>query len=103
MNNKKYKIRVILNKKGNMRYFSQLDLLKIIERAMRRAQLPLYFTQGFNPHPKMSFGRALKVGREGKIEVSLYFKKDILPPLLKKTLSEQFPLGLEIVKVEKII
>ncbi len=43
-------------------YLSQLELQKVIERIMRRANVPLAFSQGYNPRPKISFGRALPVG-----------------------------------------
>ncbi|MCM8773171.1 MAG: TIGR03936 family radical SAM-associated protein, partial [Candidatus Omnitrophica bacterium] len=68
-----FKVSVTVYKKDDMRYFSQLDLTKIFERALRRAKLPLYFTQGFNSRPKMSFSKALKLGCEGEEKVILYF------------------------------
>lgn len=99
MDNIKYKLKLKIRKAGQMRYFSQLDLQKVFERALRRADLPLYFTQGFNPRVRMSFGRALKLGLEGEIDVSFYFTEDIEPGYLKERLSLQLPQGLEIISV----
>jgi radical SAM-linked protein len=92
----KYPLKVIFRKSKNMIYFSQLDLVKVLERALRRTTLPLYFTQGFNPHVKLSFNKALKLGIEGEIEVTLYFSRKISLSLLQTELSPQLPSGLEI-------
>jgi len=55
-------------KKDFAAYLSQLELQKVIERIMRRADLPLAFSQGYNPRPKISFGRALPVGIQSLCE-----------------------------------
>jgi len=60
--------RVQYSKKGPACYISHLDLLRSFERAGRRAGLPLAFTQGFNPHPKISFAAPLSVGMSGEAE-----------------------------------
>jgi radical SAM-linked protein len=96
MENNKFPVKILLHKKGEMIYFSQLDVYRLTERALRRSGLPLYFTQGFNPHPKISFLSGLKVGQEGKIESILYFKEPISFTRLKTDLLPQLPLGLEI-------
>jgi len=93
----KFPIKVIFHKAGRMRYFSALDLVKILGRALRRSGLPLYFTQGFNPRVKMSFGRTLKLGVEGNVEVVFYFTEDISFQALKLKLSPQLPDGLKII------
>jgi len=80
-----------------MRYFSALDLVRIFERALRRTSLPLYFTKGFSPRVKMSFSRALKLGVEGKIEVTFYFTREILFDELKEQLTSQLPEGLRMI------
>lgn len=49
-----------------MKYISHLDLMRLFTRAMRRADLPLKMTEGFNPHPKFSIQRALKLGLRAK-------------------------------------
>jgi radical SAM-linked protein len=91
---------MIIHKHGEMSYFSQLDLQKVFERALRRASLPLYFTQGFNPRVKMSFGNALKVGIDGEMETTFYFTEQLTPEHVKEKLVPQLPQGLEIVTVE---
>ena len=96
----KYPLKVTFYKRDQMIYFSQLDLFHLLERALRRSNLPLYFTQGFNPHVKISFSNALKLGIEGVIEATLYFSKEITFPELKKALQPQLPQGLKIEEVK---
>ena len=50
------------------RYLSHLDLVRIFERACSRAGVPVIFTQGFNPHPKISFGPSLSLGCTSEAE-----------------------------------
>ena len=94
----KYPIKIKLLKTKDMVYFSQLDLIIILERALRRAKLPLYYTQGFRPHPKLSFKKALKVGVEGEEEITIYFSKEIEIQKVITSLKEQLPSGLEILE-----
>lgn len=49
-------------KRGNAKYISHLDFLRTIGRAMRRAELPLKYSEGFNPHPLISFAAPISVG-----------------------------------------
>ena len=91
----KYPYNITLNKSGEMVYFSQLDLIRVLERALRRTDLPLYFTQGFNPHVKISFKSGLKLGVEGQIETVLYFTQSISINEILKKLNSQLPQGLK--------
>ncbi len=50
-------------------FISHLDFLRLIQRAMRRAELPLKFSEGFNPHPCLSFAQPLGVGITGEKEL----------------------------------
>ncbi len=62
-------IRMVYTKKGMMKFLGHLDLMRFFERAFRRLQLPLSFSQGFNPHAKMNFGGPLSVGVASNYEV----------------------------------
>jgi len=101
MNIIKFKLKVVLEKKDPMCFFSQLDLTHVFERALRRLDLPIYYTQGFNPRIKMSFGRALKLGVEGQVDVVFYFLEDISCDSLNELLTLQLPQGLNIISVTK--
>jgi len=57
-----YTLRLRLQKIDNGRFISHLDLMRAIERTVRRLQLPVALTEGFNPHYRISFGPALQLG-----------------------------------------
>lgn len=57
-----YKIRARYEKKGRVKYLGHLEMIKVFERAFRRSGIPLKYTGGFNPHPKMSFALPSSVG-----------------------------------------
>ena len=56
-------------KKGRLRYISHLDLQRFMMRALRRTDLPVAYSQGFNPHPQMSFASALAMGWSSDVEL----------------------------------
>lgn len=95
MQSSKFPINLDLEKSGEMIYFSQLDLSLILQRALRRADLPNYFTKGFRPHIKISFQGALKLGRQGKITATFYFKEKLSLEKVITELNAQLPEGLK--------
>jgi radical SAM-linked protein len=97
-----YKINFVFTKKGDMRYISHLDLMRLFNRAMRRADFPIKMTEGFSPHPKFSIKRALKLGVESENEeASIVFTELVEPLDFKKKLQEQLPEGIEIKYAER--
>jgi len=62
------RIRVKFSKTGRLRFLSHLDLMTLFQRAAARAGVPIAFSQGFNPHPKIAFGPAISVGMESTSE-----------------------------------
>lgn len=62
------RVRIAYAKLEEAKYIAHLDLGRVFERACRRAGIPLAYSQGFNPHPKITFGSALAVGVEGEQE-----------------------------------
>jgi radical SAM-linked protein len=64
---------------------------------MRRADLPLKFTEGFSPHPKLSIKRALKLGVESESEeASILLKEDISPEYFINKLQKELPEGIKL-------
>ncbi len=88
-------------KRGQAAFLSQLELQAFIDRAMRRANLPLAFSQGFHPLPLLSFGMALTVSVESEAE---WFAITLRTPMSKEqvfhALAPQMLRGLELVAVE---
>jgi len=92
-----YRINFVFSKKGAMKYISHLDLMRLLTRAMRRADLPLKITEGFSPHPKLSIKRALKLGLESENEEgTIVLKERLSPQDFKDRLQKQLPEGIVI-------
>lgn len=100
---RKHLIKATIEKSGNCKYLSQLDLQRLYIRVIRRAKLPIFYSQGFNPHPKMSYLNALKTGVEGNLEVVFQLTEDFPPEDFMKKLNEQFAEGMKVIAAEKYI
>lgn len=61
-------VRITFSKSGRARYISHLDLNRTMIRALRRAELPIWYTEGFNKHPYVTFAAPLSLGFEGERE-----------------------------------
>lgn len=95
--------RMQYSKLGPARYLSHLDLLRSFERAGRRAGLPLAFTQGFNPHPKISFAAPLGVGTAGEAEYAdLELTANLPAKELFQALNAALPEGLRLIAVRAV-
>ena len=60
-----FRYRFLFEKRGRARFLSHIEMMNVIQRALRRSKLPLHFTEGFHPHPRISAGPSLAVGMEG--------------------------------------
>ena len=82
--------RVVFRKTGNLQFFSHLDLQRTWQRVLVRASIPMWYTQGFNPHSKIIFGVPLPVGSEGMEEmVDLRIDREITPQEMKDQLNAE--------------
>lgn len=68
VNNERLTIRLKFKKTGNLQYISHLDLVRTMHKIIVRAKLPLYYSEGFNPKPKMVFAAPLSIGTESYAE-----------------------------------
>ena len=97
------KMRVALTKTDETKYVGHLDFGRAIERALRRAKLPVAYSVGFNPHMKLSFGPALSVGVASDAE---YVDVELTEPMdavdFGRTLSAQLPPGLAFVAARAV-
>ena len=62
------KIRIKFSKQGNLRFVGHLDMMRYFQKANRRAELPIAYSEGFSPHQIMSFAAPLGMGLEGLAE-----------------------------------
>jgi radical SAM-linked protein len=99
-----YEYRLRFSKEHNFRFLSHLELIKTIERALRRVDIPLAYSEGFHPHPKISFGPALAVGVNS---IDEYFDLDLEsewePEIILAKLNPVLPRGLQITAVRRCL
>jgi len=97
------RIRITFVKQGALRYTGHLDLHKLWERAARRAELPLAYSQGFHPQPKMNMAAALPLGFSSRCEVmDMKLEHNIPLTDLPTRLNGTLPSGLQVVEVEQV-
>jgi len=95
--------RVWHSKAQGSAYLSQLELQAVLDRALRRAAMPLAFSQGFHPMPLLSFGRALPVGVESQAEWFALTLHEALPPQeVADRLRPLLPPGMNVMRVEPV-
>jgi radical SAM-linked protein len=93
------RIRMKFSKTGRVRFLSHLDFMTLVHRAVVRAGIPVSFSQGFNPHPKIAFGPALSVGMESEseyLDMETDPRIDLLPAM--KRLNTALPEGVRIIE-----
>lgn len=97
------KYRLKITKGEPVRYISHLDFASVMQRAICRAHLPAAYSEGFNPHMKISFASALSLGVTSDAEyMDLELKKDICQPELFDKLSASLPPGVQLLQAKQI-
>jgi radical SAM family uncharacterized protein/radical SAM-linked protein len=97
------RLRVWFGKLGDMALVSHLDLLRLFDRALRRAALPISFTGGFHPNPRISIASALPLGTTSSGEiVDFELTQSLEPAEFQTQLAEQLPAGVPLYRTEVI-
>ena len=95
--------RVHFEKRTGMRFTSHLDLHRTLERTIRRARLPLAYSQGFNPRPRLNLASALPLGYTSEAEMmDIWLEDSIEPERLLEALFGASPPGLAVKEVSEI-
>jgi radical SAM-linked protein len=87
-------------KRDRLRFTSHRDFARALERALRRADLPIAYSAGFSPHPKVSYANAAPTGVSSEaeyLELGLAEHRD--PDLVRRALDEALPPGLDVLQV----
>lgn len=93
-------VRIRFSKTGQAKYISHLDVNRVFSRAFARAKINLWYTEGFNPHPYMSFSLPLSLGVESLCEnVDIRIVDDLSDNELKSRLNDSLPVGIRVVDV----
>ncbi len=91
------RVRLTFTKLGPLRFIGHLDLARVWERAIRRARLPVAYTQGFTPRPRIAFAAPLSLGAVGLRErVDIHLSEHVSPQDVATALGSQLPPGCDI-------
>lgn len=94
------KVRVKFSKTGRAKYISHLDMNRCMQRSFKRSDVPIKYTEGFNPHAYIMFPLALSLGVESVCEFMDFSVTDnISLDDIKKRLNNSFPEGLEVIDI----
>jgi radical SAM-linked protein len=96
--------RIVYRRGPELRYVGNLDMILVWERTIRRANLPVAFSQGFNPRPRFHMAAALPLGFTSNCEIlDLWLNEDILNEALRECLQPACPPGLEISSIQQVL
>ena len=94
-------VRIKYSKLGDISYISHLDIIKLMERIVRRTGLKLSYSQGFNPHPKTAFSQALQLGVQSHCEyLDMEFDEAVEEDLLIQKLNEKTVEGINFIEAK---
>lgn len=94
-------VRIKYSKLGDISYISHLDIIKLMERIVRRTGLKLSYSEGFNPHPKTAFSPALQLGVQSHCEyLDMEFDEAVEEDLLIQKLNEKTVEGINFIEAK---
>lgn len=94
-------VRIKYSKLGDISYISHLDIIKLMERIVRRTGLKLSYSEGFNPHPKTAFSPALQLGVQSHCEyLDMEFDEAVKEDLLIQKLNEKTVEGINFIEAK---
>jgi radical SAM-linked protein len=94
------KLRIQYAKRGRLRFTSHRDIARAFERALRRAEVPMAYSAGFSPHPKISWVGAAPTGVASEAEyVEISVVRRLEPAALRTALDESLPVGIDVTDV----
>lgn len=95
-------VRIFFEKKDTAKYISHLDLMRCFSRAVKRAEIAVWYTEGFNPHPFMTFSLPLSLGTESFCEsVDMRITDEMTDGEIKDRLNAALPSGIAVTKVKE--
>ncbi len=97
------RMRLLFSKDGPLTYVSHLDLVRVWERTLRRAEAPLAYSGGFNPRPRLQLAAALPVGHTGEAELlDIWLEKPVEVERFGRMLVPVLPLGLAVRQIYQV-
>jgi radical SAM-linked protein len=97
------RLRIRFNRGEEIKFISHLDIMRLWARALHRAQIPLAYSEGFSPHPRISLAAPLPVGVTSKAELmDVFVIKPVSPHWFTTVVSRQLPSGIKILGVYQV-
>ena len=97
------RLRIRFSRGEEVKYISHLDMMRLWQRALRRAGMPLAYSEGFNPHPRLSLAAPLQIGATSEAELmDVFLAKMASPHFLTNAVKQQLPPGIEVQQVYPI-
>jgi radical SAM-linked protein len=98
-----HRLRVRFKRGGEVKFISHLDLIRLWQRAFQRARIPIAYSEGFSPHPRISLAAPLPIGVTSDAELmDIHLSKWVSPHFFTSALSQQLPPGIEIMQAYAI-
>lgn len=98
------RLRIRFSRGEKIKFISHLDIMRLWERALCRAQIPLAYSEGFSPHPRISLAVPLAVGVTSEAELmDIFVNKWVSPQWFATAASHQLPPGIEILGVYQAV
>lgn len=97
------RLRIRFCRGQEVKFISHLDILRLWQRALHRAEIPLAYSEGFNPHPRISLAAPLPIGVTSQAELmDTLCTQPVSPHFFTAALSRQLPPGIEILQVFQV-
>jgi len=97
------RLRIRFSRGQELKFISHLDIIRLWQRALTRAEIPLAYSQGFNPHPRISLAAPLAVGVTSEAELmDIILTRPASPHSFTAAVSQQLPAGIEISQVNPV-
>jgi radical SAM-linked protein len=97
------RLRITFSRSEELKYITHLDLMRLWQRVLRRADIPLVYSQGFSPHPRISLAAPLAIGVTSSSELmDIYLERRLSPHFFIKSVKEQLPRGIDILEVAEV-
>ncbi len=94
------RLRLTFSKGEEIKYISHLDMMRLWQRALRRADIPLAYSKGFSPHPRLSLAAPLAIGVTSSGELmDVFLERRVSPHFFLMTVDKQLPPGVDISEV----
>jgi radical SAM-linked protein len=97
------RLRITFSRGEELKYITHLDLMRLWQRVLRRAGIPLVYSQGFSPHPRISLAAPLAIGVTSSGELmDIYLERRLSPHYFMKSVKGQLPRGIDILEVAEV-